>query len=151
MDQLPRLGKRELVCLLLFTCNYVDSVGEISSSSGCLVWATLFYCGIPWAFYIIMLLCIHWLVTKYYRILICKTHNIINGFNGCTLVTLCIYCCCIGPYTYGFILAVFARGKTYNGFIDHYFRYFFFKLFFVCFVVAIFDLLQDMEAIFPLP
>ena len=23
MDQLPRLGKRELVCLLLFTCNYV--------------------------------------------------------------------------------------------------------------------------------
>ena len=24
MDQLPRLGKRELVCLLLFTRNYVD-------------------------------------------------------------------------------------------------------------------------------
>ena len=23
MDQLPRLGKRELFCLLLFTCNYV--------------------------------------------------------------------------------------------------------------------------------
>ena len=23
VDQLPRLGKRELVCLLLFTCNYV--------------------------------------------------------------------------------------------------------------------------------
>ena len=23
MDQLPRLGKRELMCLLLFTCNYV--------------------------------------------------------------------------------------------------------------------------------
>ena len=23
MDQLPRLGKRELICLLLFTCNYV--------------------------------------------------------------------------------------------------------------------------------
>ena len=23
MDQLPRLGKRELVCLLSFTCNYV--------------------------------------------------------------------------------------------------------------------------------
>ena len=23
MDQLPRLGKRELNCLLLFTCNYV--------------------------------------------------------------------------------------------------------------------------------
>ena len=26
MDQLPRLGKRELVCLLLFSCNYVVSV-----------------------------------------------------------------------------------------------------------------------------
>ena len=23
MDRLPRLGKRELICLLLFTCNYV--------------------------------------------------------------------------------------------------------------------------------
>ena len=23
MDQLPRLGKRELICLLLFACNYV--------------------------------------------------------------------------------------------------------------------------------
>ena len=23
VDQLPRLGKRELLCLLLFTCNYV--------------------------------------------------------------------------------------------------------------------------------
>ena len=26
MDQLPRLGKRELNCLLLFSCNYVVSV-----------------------------------------------------------------------------------------------------------------------------
>ena len=26
MDQLPRLGKRELICLLLFTYNYVVSV-----------------------------------------------------------------------------------------------------------------------------
>ena len=26
MDRLPRLGKRELMCLLLFTCNYVVSV-----------------------------------------------------------------------------------------------------------------------------
>ena len=26
MDQLPRLGKRELICWLLFTCNYVVSV-----------------------------------------------------------------------------------------------------------------------------
>ena len=26
VDQSPRLGKRELICLLLFTCNYVVSV-----------------------------------------------------------------------------------------------------------------------------
>ena len=26
MDQLPRLGKRELICVMLFTCNYVVSV-----------------------------------------------------------------------------------------------------------------------------
>ena len=26
MDQLPRLGKRELICLLLFTCNYMVPV-----------------------------------------------------------------------------------------------------------------------------
>ena len=26
LDQLPRLGKRKLICLLLFTCNYVVSV-----------------------------------------------------------------------------------------------------------------------------
>ena len=26
MDQLPRLGMRELICLLLFTCSYVVSV-----------------------------------------------------------------------------------------------------------------------------
>ena len=31
-----RLGKIELFFLLLFTCNYVVSVGEVSSSSGCL-------------------------------------------------------------------------------------------------------------------
>ena len=28
MGQLPRLGKRGLICLLLFTCNYVVSVFE---------------------------------------------------------------------------------------------------------------------------
>ena len=47
-DQLPRLGKRELVCLLSFTCGYVVSLfGEVSSSSGCLGLAALFYCGTP--------------------------------------------------------------------------------------------------------
>ena len=41
MDQLPRLGKGELICLLLFTCSYVVSVGEVSSSSG--TWDGLCY------------------------------------------------------------------------------------------------------------
>ena len=40
----PRLGKRELICLILFTCNSVVSVGEVSSSSGCLGGTLLFYC-----------------------------------------------------------------------------------------------------------
>ena len=52
-----RLGKRELICLLLFTCtcNCVVSVGEVSSSSGCLGWVTLFFHGIPRPFHIIIL------------------------------------------------------------------------------------------------
>ena len=28
--------------------------GEVSSSSGCLGWDTLFYCGTPWTFHIII-------------------------------------------------------------------------------------------------
>ena len=47
VDQLPRMGKRELICLLLLTCNYVVSVGEVSSSSGCLGWATFFIVALP--------------------------------------------------------------------------------------------------------
>ena len=43
----PRFGKRELICLLSFTCNYVVSVGEVSSSSGRLGWATLFFVALP--------------------------------------------------------------------------------------------------------
>ena len=55
MDLFPRLGKRELIYLLLFTRNYVVSVGEVCSSSGCLGWAMLCYCGTPCAFQIIIL------------------------------------------------------------------------------------------------
>ena len=47
VDQLPRLVKRELICLLWFTCNNVVS--------GSLGWATLFYCGTPLAVHIIIL------------------------------------------------------------------------------------------------
>ena len=45
MDQLPRLGIRELICLLLFTFNYVVSVGEVSYSLG--VWDGLRYFSVP--------------------------------------------------------------------------------------------------------
>ena len=44
MDQLPGLGKRELIFLLLFTCNHVVYVRR-SYSSSCLGWAALFYCS----------------------------------------------------------------------------------------------------------
>ena len=69
MDQLPGLGKRELICLLLFTCNYLVSVGEVSSTSGCLGWATLFYCGTPSAFHIIIIQwCVKTVSNSTYRI-----------------------------------------------------------------------------------
>ena len=55
-DQLPRLGKRELICLLSFTCIMWFMFGEFSSSSWCLGWAALFYCGTPWAFHIIIVI-----------------------------------------------------------------------------------------------
>ena len=43
VDQLPRLGKRELVCLLLFTCNYVVSVwgGFLGMDYVILLWHSL--------------------------------------------------------------------------------------------------------------
>ena len=45
MDQLPRLGKRELICLLLFTCNYVVSV-----------WRGFLFLWVPGMGYVIFLL-----------------------------------------------------------------------------------------------
>ena len=41
------VGEERANSLLLFTCNNVVSVGEVSASSWCLGWATLFYCGTP--------------------------------------------------------------------------------------------------------
>ena len=34
MNQVPRLGKRELICLLLFTCNYVVSALPLGAWDG---------------------------------------------------------------------------------------------------------------------
>ena len=44
MDQLPRLGKRELIYLLLFTCNYVVSV-----------WRGFLFLWVFWMGYVILL------------------------------------------------------------------------------------------------
>ena len=41
MDQLTRLGKRELICQLLFTCNYVVSVQRFHIPLG--AWDGLHY------------------------------------------------------------------------------------------------------------
>ena len=39
--------ERELICLLLFTCHYVVSVGVVSFSSGCLDWLRYFIVALP--------------------------------------------------------------------------------------------------------
>ena len=44
MDQLPRLGKRELICLLSFTCNYVV-----------FVWRGFLFLWVPGMGYVILL------------------------------------------------------------------------------------------------
>ena len=44
VDQLPRLGKRELICLLLFTCNYVV-----------FVWRGFLFLWVPGMGYVILL------------------------------------------------------------------------------------------------
>ena len=44
MDRLPRLGKRELICLLFFTCNYVVSV-----------WRGFLFLWVPGMGYVILL------------------------------------------------------------------------------------------------
>ena len=46
MDPLPRVGKSELAFLISFTCNYMVSV----SSSWCLGYTMVFYCGTPGPF-----------------------------------------------------------------------------------------------------
>ena len=82
MDQLPRLGKRELVCLLLFTCNYVVSVRR----GFLFFWVHgmdyVIYCGTPWTFHIMILDFFHYLervpdIAKYNKgISISKRDNV---------------------------------------------------------------------------
>ena len=51
VDQLPWLGKRELVCCCVHVIMWF-LFGEVTSSSGCL--ATVFYYGTPRSFHIII-------------------------------------------------------------------------------------------------
>ena len=54
-ESITSVGEERANFLLLFTCIMWFMFGEVSSSSGCLGWATLFYCGTPWAFHILPL------------------------------------------------------------------------------------------------
>ena len=48
MHVVPDQGERELICLLLFTCNNVVSVRRGFLFLWVLGWAALFYCGTAW-------------------------------------------------------------------------------------------------------
>ena len=56
MNQLPRLveERANLPAVVFFVIMWF-LFGEVSSSSGCLGWSTLFYCGTPGALHIIIL------------------------------------------------------------------------------------------------
>ena len=41
------VGEERANLSAIVSCNCVVSVGEVSSFSGCLGWAALFYCGTP--------------------------------------------------------------------------------------------------------
>ena len=75
MDQLPRLGKRELICLLLFTCNYAVSV-----------WRGCIFLLVLWMGYVILLL--HSLILPYNYIDLRFVIQIILNFDGQYLVKL---------------------------------------------------------------
>ena len=66
MDQLPRLGKRELICLLSFTCNYVVFVLRgflflwvLGMDCGILLWHSL---SLPYNYFLSFLLTSHKLI-----------------------------------------------------------------------------------------
>ena len=66
-DQLPWLGKRELICLLSFTCNYVVSIQRgflflLAIGMGCVI-----FCGTPWAFHIVIMDNCYWQNHQHYE------------------------------------------------------------------------------------
>ena len=75
MDQLPRLGKRELICLLLFTCNCVVSV-----------WRGFLFLWVLGMGYVILLW--HSLSLPYNYFLCPKTSNLDINFRNINLKLL---------------------------------------------------------------
>ena len=65
MDQLPRWGERELICLLLFTCNYVVSV-----------WRGFLFLWVLGMGYVILLWHSLSLPYNYFFYLCCKNENL---------------------------------------------------------------------------
>ena len=71
VDQLPRLGKRELICLLLFTCNYVVFVWRgfrflwvLGTGYVILLWHSL---SLPYNYFEIKLHKVSWDSTSFYE------------------------------------------------------------------------------------
>ena len=61
----------------------------VSSSSWCLVWAVLFYCGAPWAFDIITVLCMIDFNILHYTI-ICMDSNYLSWLVVQAQIRICI-------------------------------------------------------------
>ena len=81
MDHLPRLGKRELICLLLFTCNYVVSVWRgflflwvLGMGYDILLWLSL---CLPYNIFPLFLLCN---ISRVIGVVVIK--SIISSFNA---------------------------------------------------------------------
>ena len=70
VGQLPRLGKRELICLLLFTCNYVVSV-----------WRGFLFLWVLGTGYVILLWHSLSLPYNYFVILVCSVLALIFGLD----------------------------------------------------------------------
>ena len=106
MDQLPRLGKRELICLLLFTCNYVVSVWRgllflwlLGMGYVSLLWHSL---SLPYIYLVVFECCAY---------IVSDLHSINNSVIRCFLkIPITLYVTCFNNG----IIIVQIRIKTSN-------------------------------------
>ena len=82
--------------------------GKVFSSSGCLGWATLIYCGTPWAFHIIIL------SSCLIRKLVLKTINS-NDFFNTMFASVLQQQLCFKVQAAGFPRILKAKEKLYFG------------------------------------